>query len=53
VFLDAVAHGSVIPWQYINLPGEYDFSDENLPDRPSKNIRVTKGKVARIVPVRP
>ena len=28
VFLDAVAHGSVISWQHINLLGEYDFSDE-------------------------
>jgi hypothetical protein len=27
VFLDAVAHGSVISWQHINLLGEYDFSD--------------------------
>jgi hypothetical protein len=25
VFLDAVAHGSVISWQHINLLGEYDF----------------------------
>ena len=32
VFLDAVAHGSVIPWQHINLLGEYDFSDEKLRD---------------------
>ena len=31
-FLDAVAHGSAISWQHINLLGEYDFSDENLPD---------------------
>src|SRR5215469_6239861 len=30
VFLDAVAHGSVISWQHINLLGEYDFSDEKL-----------------------
>ena len=28
-FLDAVAHGSAISWQHINLLGEYDFSDEN------------------------
>ena len=28
VFIDAVAHGSVISWQHINLLGEYDFSDE-------------------------
>ena len=31
-FLDAVAHGSAISWQHINLPGEYDFSDEKLRD---------------------
>jgi hypothetical protein len=24
VFLDAAAHGSVIPWQHINLLGEYE-----------------------------
>jgi hypothetical protein len=29
VFLDAVAHGSAISWQHINLLGEYDFSDES------------------------
>jgi hypothetical protein len=27
-FLDAVAHGSAICWQHINLLGEYDFSDD-------------------------
>ena len=32
VFLDAVAHGSVISWQHLNLLGEYDFSDEKLQD---------------------
>ena len=32
MFLDAVAHGSVISWQHINLLGEYDFSDEKLRD---------------------
>ena len=31
-FLDAVAHGSAISWQHINLLGEYDFSDEKLRD---------------------
>ena len=31
-FLDAVAHGSVISSQHINLLGEYDFSDEKLRD---------------------
>jgi len=32
VFLDAVAHGSAVSWQHINLLGEYDFSDEKLQD---------------------
>ena len=40
VFLDAVAHGSAISWQHINLLGEYDFSDENLRD--SVGIRPPK-----------
>ena len=31
-FSNAVAHGSVIPWQHINLLGKYDFSDEKLRD---------------------
>jgi hypothetical protein len=34
------AHGSVISWQHINLPGEYDFSDEKLRD--SVGIRTPK-----------
>ena len=29
-FLDAVAHGSAISWQHINMLGEYDFSKEKL-----------------------
>ena len=33
MFLDAVAHGSVISWQHINRLGEYDFSDEKLRER--------------------
>jgi len=32
-FLDAVAHGSAISWQHINLLGEYDFSEEKLQDK--------------------
>ena len=28
----AVANGSVVSWQHINLLGEYDFSDEKLRD---------------------
>jgi len=39
VFLDAVAHGSVISWQ-INLLGEYDFSAKSLRD--SVGIRSPK-----------
>ena len=39
-FSNAVAHGSVIPWQHINLLGEYDFSDEKLRD--SVGIRPPK-----------
>src|SRR4029077_16712577 len=31
-FLRAVAHGSAVSWQDINLLGEYDFSDEKLQD---------------------
>ncbi len=30
--LMAVCHGSVVTWQHINLPGEYDFSDEKFQD---------------------
>jgi hypothetical protein len=28
----AIANGSVVSWQHINLLGEYDFSDEKLQD---------------------
>jgi TnpA family transposase len=31
-FLHAVANGSAVSWQHINLLGEYDFSDEKLQD---------------------
>jgi TnpA family transposase len=31
-FVDAVAHGSAVAWQHINLLGEYDFSEEKLQD---------------------
>ena len=31
-FLEAVANGSAISWQHINLLGEYDFSDDKLQD---------------------
>jgi hypothetical protein len=31
-FFDAVAHGSAISWQHINMLGEYDFSKEKLQD---------------------
>ena len=40
MFLDVVAHGSVISRQHINLLGEYDFSDEKL--RESVEIRPPK-----------
>ena len=30
--LHAVANGSVVSWQHINLLGEYDFSDDKLQD---------------------
>ncbi len=30
--LQAIASGSVVSWQHINLLGEYDFSDERLQD---------------------
>jgi hypothetical protein len=40
-FLDAVAYGSAVAWQHLNLLGEYDFSDEKLRDsigiRPPQN----------------
>jgi len=31
-FLDAVAHGSAVAWQHLNLLDKYDFSDGKLPD---------------------
>ena len=30
--MNAIAHGSIISWQHINLLGEYDFSEEKLQD---------------------
>jgi hypothetical protein len=30
--LQAIANGSVVLWQHINLLGEYDFSDDKLQD---------------------
>ena len=30
--MNAIAHGSIISWQHINLLGKYDFSEENLQD---------------------
>jgi hypothetical protein len=32
ILFQAVANGSVVSWQHINLLGEYDFSDEKLQD---------------------
>jgi hypothetical protein len=40
--LKAIAGGSVISWQHINLLGEYDFSDERLQD--SFGIKLPKLK---------
>ena len=41
-FLQAMAHGSAVAWQHLNLLGEYDFSDEKLRDsigiRPPKLV---------------
>ena len=49
VFLDAVAYGSVISWQHLNLHGEYDFSDEKLRDsvgiRPPKIDPLKRSKI--------
>ena len=32
ILFQAIANGSVVSWQHINLLGEYDFSDEKLQD---------------------
>lgn len=32
VLLKALTHGSAVAWQHLNLPGEYDFSEERLQD---------------------
>jgi hypothetical protein len=32
ILFQAIANGSVVSWQHINLLGEYDFSDEKLKD---------------------
>ena len=31
-FRQAIANGSIVSWQHINLLGEYDFSDDKLED---------------------
>ena len=36
--LKAIAGGSVISWQHINLLGEYDFSEERLQDSIGINL---------------
>ena len=40
--LESVAAGSAVAWHYINLLGEYDFSDEKLQDsvgiKPPKSL---------------
>jgi hypothetical protein len=38
--LDAVAHGSTVAWQHLNLLGEYDFSADKLRD--NVGIRLPK-----------
>ena len=38
--LEALAHGSAVSWRHLNLLGEYDFSQEKLPD--SVGIRPPK-----------
>jgi hypothetical protein len=40
--LDAVAHGSTVAWQHLDLLGEYDFSAEKLRD--GVEIRLPKLK---------
>ena len=40
ILFQAIANGSVVSWQHINLLGEYDFSDEKLQD--SVGIRPPK-----------
>jgi len=32
ILLQAIARGSIVAWQHINLLGEYDFSEERLRD---------------------
>lgn len=34
----AIASGSVVAWQHINLLGEYDFSEERLQDSVGINL---------------
>lgn len=29
---DAIAAGSPVSWQHLNIPGKFDFSDEALQD---------------------
>jgi TnpA family transposase len=41
--LKAIAGGSVISWQHINLLGEYDFSEERLQD--SFGIKLPKSRI--------
>jgi hypothetical protein len=46
-FLEAVANGSAVSWQHINLLGEYDFSDDKLGRRSESNpkTRELKGHI--------
>jgi Tn3 transposase DDE domain len=43
-FLEAVANGSAVSWQHINLLGEYDFSDEKLEDTVGNQTPRTQGR---------
>ncbi len=45
--INAVAAGSVVSWQHINLLGEYDFSEEKLQD--SVGIRTPKNLAAAAI----
>src|ERR1700730_5373270 len=42
ILFQAIANGSVVSWQHINLLGEYDFSDEKLQD----SVRIKPPKLA-------
>ena len=47
ILFQAIANGSVVSWQHINLLGEYDFSDEKLQD--SVGIKPLKSGDLRVL----